>query len=204
MVESDSDGGGSLEQTLSSFTKYGKYKDQFNELYATIYFAEESLADALSDGQLSESEVTELQTYEEMIQVTRDRAFNNLSQDEMGGLMRVSSSSNLLERAVERAEIIDGFAVVIQPSDQDIFGTSIATAGVVVIFGHGARHLKGLPVTQAEVEAAIARSVELNVNPASTGLHKGFVTINGITIEYHAYPLGNNIVNVGTYYPEDK
>lgn len=158
----------------------------------------------MSDGLLSESEALELDAYEKAIQRARDIAFNNLSQDEFGQLKRTSSNSTLLKRATDRAEIIDGFVVSIQPSDQDIFGTSVATAGVVVVFGHGARHLKGLLVTQAEVEAAITRSVELNVNPASTGLHKGFVTVNGITIEYHAYPLGNNIVNVGTYYPEEK
>ncbi|HEY9825278.1 MAG TPA: hypothetical protein V6D19_07510 [Stenomitos sp.] len=197
-----------MEQTLTYFKKYGKHKEKFNELYATIYTAEYSLADALRDGKLSEPEAIELQTYEKLIQEKRDSAFAyNLSQDEFAQLKRVSSNPNLLKRATDRAEIIDGFVVSVQPShSDDVFGPSIATAGVVVVFGHGARHLVGLNVTQAEVEVAIQNNIALSVNSTSqTGPFWGRVTVNGQVIEYRAYPIGNNTINVGTYYdPETK
>jgi len=202
-------GGGSLDQTLLYFKKYGKHKDKFNELYATIYFAEESLADALHDGQLSEAEVIELETYEKLIQQARESAIAyNLSQDEFAHLKSVSSIPTLLKRATDRAEIIDGYVVSVQPSlsNADIVGGSIAVAGVVVVFGHGARHLVGLNVTQSAVEAAIKNDIALSVNSASqTGPFWGRVTVNGQVIEYRAYPIANNTINVGTYYdPENK
>ncbi len=198
-------GGGTLDNTLKYFGKHGKHKDKFNEVYAAIYEAELALASVLSDGKLSEGESLELKTYEDETQQYRDIALKNLSQDEFADLKYSPSSLNLLKRATDRAEIVDGFVVSSQiPSEPDILGDSAAIAGIVVVFGHGARHLKGLPVTQAEVEAAISRSVELNVNPASSGLYKGYVTVNGIEFEYHAYPLGNNTINIGTYYPEKK
>jgi hypothetical protein len=59
---------------------------------------------------------------------------------------------------------------------------------------------------EALIEAAIRQSIELNVNSSSaTGSFWGRVTINGQVIEYRAYPIGNNTINVGTYYdPNNK
>lgn len=74
--------------------------------------------------------------------------------------------------------------------------------GVTVTFGHGARHLKGTGLNQAEVEAAIQSDIESTVKNATqpTTNFWGRVTVNGQTIEYRAYTLPDTTVNVGTYY----
>jgi hypothetical protein len=71
-----------------------------------------------------------------------------------------------------------------------------------VTFGHGARHLAGTGLNQAEVEAAIKQDVQASVKNATqpTGNFWGRVNVSGQTIEYRAYTLPNGTINVGTYY----
>lgn len=75
-----------------------------------------------------------------------------------------------------------------------------ASAGDVV-FGHGARHLVGTGLDQAEVESAIQSQIEQQIGGAdSTGSFWGTVEVNGQTILYKAYTLPDGTINVGTYY----
>jgi RHS repeat-associated protein len=68
-------------------------------------------------------------------------------------------------------------------------------------YSHGARHLPpGLD--PAEVERAITEAIQQAVRGAgAVGQHWGWVTVQGQTIIYRAYPLGPGLINVGTYYP---
>jgi hypothetical protein len=71
-----------------------------------------------------------------------------------------------------------------------------------VTFGHGARHLAGSGLNQADVESAIHQDVEAGVKNAtqSTGNFWGRVNVGGQTVEYRAFTLPNGTINVGTYY----
>ncbi|MGO9559429.1 MAG: hypothetical protein ACLPYW_10115 [Acidimicrobiales bacterium] len=70
-----------------------------------------------------------------------------------------------------------------------------------VTFGHGARHLAGTGLDQADVEGAIESQVRTSASAASsTGSFWGRVVVDGQTVEYRAYTLPNGTINVGTYY----
>jgi len=65
--------------------------------------------------------------------------------------------------------------------------------------GHGARHLAGSGLSQRTTENAIRGHV--TSNPARvTGPVGGQLQVGGHTVQYRAFPLPNNTVNVGTYY----
>jgi RHS repeat-associated protein len=78
-----------------------------------------------------------------------------------------------------------------------------AGGGLEIVFGHGARHLVGTGLSQAEVEASIqAQVAQQAARGASLGEEWwGTVSVNGQTIQYRAYVLPDGTVNVGTYYP---
>lgn len=65
-----------------------------------------------------------------------------------------------------------------------------------IIFGHGARHLEGSGLSQAAVESAIQGSVRGTPN---AGTHWGWVQVNGQWIQYRAFVLPNDTINIGTY-----
>jgi Putative T7SS secretion signal domain len=70
-----------------------------------------------------------------------------------------------------------------------------------VTFGHGARHLAGTGLDQADVDAAIEAQVEDQASRAdATGSFWGRVEVDGQTVEYRAYTLPDGTINVGTYY----
>jgi hypothetical protein len=68
-------------------------------------------------------------------------------------------------------------------------------------WGHGARHLEGTGLNQAEVEDAIKASIDAATKGASIGgRFMGRVTVGVHTVEYRANVMGDDIF-VGTYYP---
>jgi len=67
-----------------------------------------------------------------------------------------------------------------------------------ILFGHGARHLAGSGLSQAEVEAAIVEDMALLAPSAER--FTGSVVINGRAVEYRAFRLPDGRINVGTYY----
>jgi len=69
-----------------------------------------------------------------------------------------------------------------------------------IAFGHGARHLVGTGLSQAEVEEAIRLQVKDIAQGAPTGSFYGRVAVGGRLIEYRAFTLPNGTINVGTYY----
>jgi len=68
-----------------------------------------------------------------------------------------------------------------------------------IAFGHGARHLVGTGLSQAEVEEAIRLQVKDIAQGAPTGSFYGRVAVGGRLIEYRAFTLPNGTINVGTY-----
>jgi RHS repeat-associated protein len=187
-------GGASLEQTLEYFKKYGKHKGLFNDYYATVYFAEEVFADAVSDGVIDEQETVLLTTYEKAKDDAYNLAVGNVRQSDFTPSMLNDSPTLFAQRATELGIKADY--------------TLLAVGGisVVVIFKHGARHLIPLGLSQVEVEAVIQQEIAAIVQSSSypPGAFFGRITINGTVIEYHAFPY-NNSYYVGTYYePRDK
>ncbi|MGH7441881.1 MAG: hypothetical protein ACREKE_04320 [bacterium] len=72
--------------------------------------------------------------------------------------------------------------------------------GETVTFGHGARHLLGTAVNQAEVEDATITSVQRSVQGArAVGNSWGGVTVDGRVVENRAAKLADGSINVGTY-----
>ena len=65
-----------------------------------------------------------------------------------------------------------------------------------VTFGHGARHLEGSGLSQATVESAIEGAVR---DAPNAGTHWGWVQVEGQWIQYRAFVLSDDAVNVGTY-----
>ncbi len=78
---------------------------------------------------------------------------------------------------------------------------SITGEKEIIFDGHGSRHLPpGL--NAADVEAAIAKDVQLAIrNASSTADFYGKIVVQGETIIYRASPRPNGVINVGTYYP---
>ena len=79
--------------------------------------------------------------------------------------------------------------------------TDGASDAIGITFGHGARHLAGTGLAQAEVEGAIGAAVRSTVASAdSTGYWWGRVVVQGQTIEYRAWTLAQDAIHIGTYY----
>jgi RHS repeat-associated protein len=79
--------------------------------------------------------------------------------------------------------------------------TDGAGDAIGITFGHGARHLAGTELGQAEVEGAISTAVRSTVSSAdSTGYWWGRVAVQGQTIEYRAWTMAQDAIQVGTYY----
>lgn len=71
-----------------------------------------------------------------------------------------------------------------------------------ITFGHGARHLAGTDLCPSDVEQTIAGHIA-PIMPFSTpgAPYSGIVNVNGVNLQYRAYPLSNGITHVGTYFP---
>jgi hypothetical protein len=65
-----------------------------------------------------------------------------------------------------------------------------------VTFGHGARHLAGTGLSQAEVENAIVQSLNAASN---TGAHWGWVQVEGQWIQYRVFILSDGQIAIRTY-----
>ncbi|HEU5254111.1 MAG TPA: RHS repeat-associated core domain-containing protein [Solirubrobacterales bacterium] len=85
-------------------------------------------------------------------------------------------------------------------SGAGLLGVEAAGEEAAVVFGHGARHLAGTGLGQAQVEAAIAQRVA-QVAPES-GFFMGRISLGGRVIEYRAFKLSDGSIKVGTYYPK--
>lgn len=68
-----------------------------------------------------------------------------------------------------------------------------------ITFGHGGRHLEELGLNLNRVNDVIARDV-IKQNLSQGQFYKGLVEVDGIQIQYHSFGLGNNTINIGTYY----
>lgn len=203
-------GGASLEKILESFTKYGKHGSLFNEYYAQVYFAEEVLADSLVDSVIDENDLINLKAHEDTMKITYDRALNFVKPKDFTLSMLNNNQSNIVSRALSLASNVEGNVITFPKAQNETAGVStynsLESAFAVVIFGHGARHLFGLGLGQAEVEAAIAAQVNMIVDSSSSfpGPFWGRVIVNGQIIEYRAYPSGSSTVHIGTYYPPEE
>jgi RHS repeat-associated protein len=89
------------------------------------------------------------------------------------------------------------------------FGAEVGEAEEVAVtfseqegVAHGARHLEGSGLTEAETRAAIAEDVQTEVARSSSvsGTFWGRVAINGVTILYKAI-VRSGAVNIGTFWP---
>ena len=90
------------------------------------------------------------------------------------------------------------------PIDKGMFVLTIVGSGgksaVKVVFGHGARHLAGTALAQAEVEKAIVEHVQEMARVADLGVEWwGHVVVQGQVVQYRAYQVAEDVVNVGTY-----
>ena len=76
---------------------------------------------------------------------------------------------------------------------------------VSITFGHGARHLVGTGISQAEAEAAIEAAIreEIAADKAVNCEETGMVVLSGVPIIYRLYLVDAAclVVNVGTYFP---
>ena len=70
-----------------------------------------------------------------------------------------------------------------------------------IFFGHGGRHLKDTGLDIGIVNNTVASNV-IKQNLGKGRFYKGTVTVDGKTIEYTSYGLGDGKVNIGTYYPK--
>jgi hypothetical protein len=185
-------GGTSIEDTLNYFTKYGRHGDIFNEYYATIYFAEEEYANAMSDGVLDENEITKLDAYDKSIENTYNQGLILAKQDNLTPSMFENITTGYVIKGINQGAKLDNSIMMVT------LGT-----GVIILFGHGARHLAGLAVSPETIESLILEDVNGIIASSSRfpGSFFGRIVIDGITIEYRAYPVNGNTINVGTYYP---
>lgn len=70
--------------------------------------------------------------------------------------------------------------------------------GAGILFGHGARHLAGAGLSQAEVEAAIVEDIA-QLAPRAERFTRT-VMVDGQAVKYKAFRLPDGRINVGTYY----
>ena len=74
------------------------------------------------------------------------------------------------------------------------------TDSIEITFGHGARHLVGTGLTQAEVEADIEAAVrELLATGNVYGNFWGVIDASGFPIWYRAYFVSAVLLKIGTY-----
>ncbi len=67
--------------------------------------------------------------------------------------------------------------------------------------GHASRHLIGTGLSAEEVEATIKEVIEKSIAGAMViGSFWGRVLVKERIIEYRAFPIGDETINVGTYY----
>ncbi len=67
---------------------------------------------------------------------------------------------------------------------------------------HTASHLEGTGLQSADIEAAIAKSIQSQGGTfAPNSPFTGRVNVNGQLIEFRGYTLPNGEINIGTYYP---
>jgi len=127
---SDSDGGGSLEQTLLYFKKYGKHGDTFNDYYATVYFAEQALAESLSGG-ITLDELKILSAYDESIKNEYNKAINWAHQ----GSLTEGMFSNFREPLALRASKLgfDYMPELSQSNEENGNGIGITVAGAAAV-----------------------------------------------------------------------
>jgi hypothetical protein len=82
------------------------------------------------------------------------------------------------------------------------------TNSLKVIFGHGARHLAGTGLNQAEVEAAIETAVQEAYKYEGLESCEGtaLIVVQGIPVIYRLYVIDavNLICNAGTYFRCDR
>lgn len=72
---------------------------------------------------------------------------------------------------------------------------------MIVKFGHGGRHLKGTGLSVEKVNQLIAKDAAKVLLPKGKS-YTGVIKIGGKQIEYRAYGLVNNVINIGTYFPK--
>lgn len=77
---------------------------------------------------------------------------------------------------------------------------TIDVNGKTVNFGHGGRHLEGTGLDVNKVNQTLADEVS-KLNLSKGEFYKGQIVVDGITIEFTSYGLGDDAINVGTYYP---
>lgn len=92
----------------------------------------------------------------------------------------------------------------------DIYTTPVGGGGVTniveingkqITIGHGGRHLKGTNLSVDKVNSTIANEIS-KIPPGAGKAYKGQIYVDGILIEYRAFGVTDDIINVGTYYPK--
>jgi hypothetical protein len=71
--------------------------------------------------------------------------------------------------------------------------------GKTINFGHGGRHLEGLNMSVAEINAAIAQQASGYYVPVNQ-FAKGYITLEGKPVQFNMYGRSGDVINVGTYY----
>lgn len=195
MMASDSQGSGSehLEETLNYFKEYGEHGDLFNEFYSLVHYAEIAYAEAVEDGFIDEGEANLLDVYQNAKAQAYARASSFVSQNKYNYQTGNQGGPSFLIRGANQ-----GFKTA--------YKLITIAAGVVVVFGHGARHLAGTGLAVPAVESAIAAQAQAAANSSSgpLGPFWGRVTVDGVVIEYRAWILPDGRINIGTYYEPKK
>ena len=75
--------------------------------------------------------------------------------------------------------------------------------GKTINFGHGGRHLTGTGLDMDTVNRTLANEVS-KLNLVKGQFYKGKVVVEGVVIEYTSYGVSDDVINIGTYYLEQK
>ena len=76
---------------------------------------------------------------------------------------------------------------------------TITVNGIQVKFGHGGRHLEGTGLSINRVNNMIAHDVVSKKFDVKDFIIE-HITIDGIQIEYRAFKLAEDVINIGTYF----
>jgi len=111
----------------------------------------------------------------------------------LGAFDAVLGSEEAAELGTEETAETEGL-----PASSERFNVTFKTE-------HAAPHLEGTGLSSNEVEAQIESDLrrQLDLAPENTsveGAFRGRADINGLTIEYRGYGLGNGNINIGTYF----
>jgi len=88
----------------------------------------------------------------------------------------------------------------VDPTGYDAADEQAELSNISISFGHGARHLVGTGLSQAQVEAAIeAVTRELLASGNVAGNFWAYVQVEGIDIWFRAYFVTSVLLNIGTY-----